>query len=721
MIESFPLGLIRDSLAADDFQTLAGAFAAIISRAIVGHPRILFPTSAAELTADRLSGRGAQAGQAADLYRQLMRGEKTGALCHNMLLLALPLADGGRQIVVADQLDATVAKLAADDWLAELAARLPAELAVAKRLWLDAETNLPNTACLLADLAACGAETATDNGDWLLFLAETPTAASSRDGFAQAIAAAAALRAFCGGARLFHLGQCVFAVLAASAIWKRSPSDLVWYLKNEGFRRARVGAACLSGRQTTRNAEDAPAADASLLDRAWTALREARRRGPFGFCDFAALALAPTPTRWRRAKSIQAVLQASRTFAVTAISGGGAEQGEKIAMFLTERFMNIAGFVIDFRGRDIYLFVADKVDDPAQWRSWAECVLADIKRGLPGSRLHAGVAIFPNHGGNLGLLLENARKALTHATFYQPGSVALFDALSCHVAGDAHFAAGDLPKAMREYRAGLAIEPENANLLNSLGVTLAMLDKNEAATRLFQQAVAADPENYMALCNLGFVAQSRHHLDEAMDFFAKALRLTDGKSEHRRLARELRFYLGRLRCRVGSYAEALDLLLAWQKSGDDLSAPDTQVGDGREAWPYLGKAWAALGETRRAVTALQRAVAINPGDHESMGLLGELILRAGEGDDIAKALCRKSVELEPSSMLNRLRLAEAECRLGEWRAALTHCPRPGQRGDATINARIAGLLSDIYQQLGQTRHAERWAARAGEIRKTPDI
>jgi tetratricopeptide (TPR) repeat protein len=258
------------------------------------------------------------------------------------------------------------------------------------------------------------------------------------------------------------------------------------------------------------------------------------------------------------------------------------------------------------------------------------------------------------------------------------------------------------------------LDPDNTNLLNSLGVALAMLDNNGEAKLCFQRALQADAANYMALCNLGFIAQAQDQLDEAIDFFTRALPLAaeDEQIEQRdneghRLAQDLRFYLGRLYCQTGRYDEAVKILKKWQQ----LCANERQR---RKAWRYLGEALAGTGERRQAMAALQRALAANPGDHEAMSLLGELIMRSHEGDEIALSLCRKSVELMPYSPLYRLRLAEAEYHIGDLPSALAHCPRPGrlkagQR--AKSERRIVSLLADIYRQMGETKKAAYWAAR----------
>ena len=721
MIKSFPLGLFADGLTAADFETLAGAFAIIISRAIPGQPSVSFPTSASEIASEiaremssQITRQNSANKDCSELYRRLVDNEESGIALKNMLLLALPLQNDGRQVVLAVHVDETVTTLATADWLRELAARLPAELLAAKRLWLDHETGLPNTACLRADLTALAKNSQVGENRRLL-LVETPPLATGRDGFAQAMAMTEALRAFCRNARLFHLGQCLFAILSEDATkdqlaeqpterpTEQSAAELVWHLKNEGFRRVRLGS---SG--TAKPAAGSPLPEATLLDRAWTALLEARRRGSFGFCDFTALAQtqAQTSASWRPNGNLLAHFSSQVLFAVLALTVPSQIRSNTLN-FLAEQYENI---FIDGRTGPILVFLAD--NDGGQARRWAQTMLAALTARLGQACLYAGIAVHaPDSHEPLRAVVVRAIKAIRHAEFYGPGGIAIFDAVTCNVAGDADFADGNLPKAIKEYRAGLTLEPDNGNLLNSLGVALAMLDNNGEAGLCFQKALQADAANYMALANLGFIAQGQERLDEAIEFFARALPLaaaneSEGQEDHQ-LAQNLRFYLGRLYCRTGRYHEAVEMLRGWQH----LCTSEQERG---KAWRYLGKALAGTGEKRQAMAALQRAVASNPGGHEAMSLLGELIMLFHEGDDIALSLCRKSVELAPYSPLYRLRLAEAEYRTGDLPSALIDCPRPSRLKAelrAELEGRITHLLADIYQQMGETKKAARWVAR----------
>jgi len=61
-----------------------------------------------------------------------------------------------------------------------------------------------------------------------------------------------------------------------------------------------------------------------------------------------------------------------------------------------------------------------------------------------------------------------------------------------------------LVSAIKEYKRGLQIDPDNINLLNSLGVIYAQINRYHQAIPLFEKVLGIDSEDFMALFNLGF-------------------------------------------------------------------------------------------------------------------------------------------------------------------------------------------------------------------------
>jgi len=72
------------------------------------------------------------------------------------------------------------------------------------------------------------------------------------------------------------------------------------------------------------------------------------------------------------------------------------------------------------------------------------------------------------------------------------------DAYSFLRAGMANERTGNYPGAVRAYQRGLAVEPENVELLNSLGFALFQQGKSQEAVAALEKALAADPKHLKA-------------------------------------------------------------------------------------------------------------------------------------------------------------------------------------------------------------------------------
>ena len=102
-------------------------------------------------------------------------------------------------------------------------------------------------------------------------------------------------------------------------------------------------------------------------------------------------------------------------------------------------------------------------------------------------------------------IINNARKAFDHATFFGANSLVAFDDVSLNISGDKFYEKGDIPAAINEFKLALALDPGNVNVHNSLGVCYGLQSDYDSAIAAFQKAMALDPGEYMALYNLGLV------------------------------------------------------------------------------------------------------------------------------------------------------------------------------------------------------------------------
>jgi tetratricopeptide (TPR) repeat protein len=264
-----------------------------------------------------------------------------------------------------------------------------------------------------------------------------------------------------------------------------------------------------------------------------------------------------------------------------------------------------------------------------------------------------GIAIHPILHYAKHHIMENARKAMEHATFFGPGSIQEFDDVSLNISGDRVYETGDIAGAIDEFKYALQLEPGNVNVHNSLGVCYGVQRDLEAAAREFKASIALEPSSYMALYNLGLVSMLNGHKDEALDLFLQAGAFAEDVFE-------IPFQAGRLCLENGDSNTA-------QTFFEKALQINPKAGG---IFRYLGDSYAASGQTDAAISAYKKAVKHNPGDAASLSALGCLFDEQGENPEIAMVFCRESVGLSPENGLYRHRLGQLYLKLNELEEAL---------------------------------------------------
>ena len=313
-----------------------------------------------------------------------------------------------------------------------------------------------------------------------------------------------------------------------------------------------------------------------------------------------------------------------------------------------------------------------------------------------------GVSSYPFADFRKSELLLNCRKALFHGTFLEAGVVVIFDAVSLNISGDVFYGEGDLVRAVKEYRRGLLLGHDNGNLLNSLGVCYAQMNRHKEAVDCFSKACASKDDHFMALYNLGLEQQLQGENVSAIGSFTEALALPMEEEREEKARKDMKFQLAVLCTEEARYTKSLELLLSWYEAERD------GPGSGKAA-RYLGESYHGIGKYQEAMTWLQRAMRHDEYDAEVLGLLGEIYLRENEGDDIALRFCEKSVELSPDSFSLKLRLARVQIHCGDFQAALKNlqpCLRNRKlRPEALLQRGILSL------EQGDLPAAKKWFAK----------
>lgn len=264
-----------------------------------------------------------------------------------------------------------------------------------------------------------------------------------------------------------------------------------------------------------------------------------------------------------------------------------------------------------------------------------------------------GSAIYPMLDYGREKIVENACKALVHASFFGPGSVVAFDAVSLNISGDALYQGGDVSAAAKEFERGLEIDPGEENLHNSLGVCYGVQGDQHKAIEAFEKAVNLNPENVMALHNAGYSKSILNDTEGALAYFLKAHEL-DGNLF------EVSFHAGKLLVEAGRPEEGQSFL----EKALQLN-PDSGVG-----YFFMGECYRETGKPDQATRAYEAAVKRNPNDAGALSALGLLYDEKGENPEISLLFCEKSVELAPENSLHLYRLGSVLQKHGKMNRAL---------------------------------------------------
>ncbi|MFW5936706.1 MAG: tetratricopeptide repeat protein [Desulfosalsimonas sp.] len=160
-----------------------------------------------------------------------------------------------------------------------------------------------------------------------------------------------------------------------------------------------------------------------------------------------------------------------------------------------------------------------------------------------------GIAGYPVLDYDRQSILKNAQKAVAHAEFFGPDSRVVFDAVSLNISGDKYYQAGDIDGAVAEFKKALEIDPENVNVLNSLGVCHGVREHYDAALECFLEAARLDPEEVMPVYNAGYACMCKGDYDRALKFFHQAEALDKNVFE-------VAFQAGRVYLETGQYIRA---------------------------------------------------------------------------------------------------------------------------------------------------------------------
>jgi Tfp pilus assembly protein PilF len=212
------------------------------------------------------------------------------------------------------------------------------------------------------------------------------------------------------------------------------------------------------------------------------------------------------------------------------------------------------------------------------------------------------------------------------------------DAYSFLRAGMANERTGNYPAAVKAYERGLAVEPENVELLNSLGFSLFQQGKSKEAVVALEKALAIDPKHAKAHNNLALAAIDGGELEVAEAHYRESLAIKPQPA----IYNDLGFVLER----QGLTDEAADAYREAIRLDPEAAS----------AHYNLGSSLARSGKFAEAESHLRKALKISPNTQTYMGL-GFVLLQLGRADEAIKNL-QAAIEADPKNAAARQKLAE---------------------------------------------------------------
>jgi tetratricopeptide (TPR) repeat protein len=566
------------------------------------------------------------------------------------LLIPLDCIDSKDLAIMAEGVDEVIIDKGSKEWLEDTCSSILQQFLELRNEFLEPSTSLCNINAFKNYLPGSVHQEELH----LLLIESLSPARSIKEAYRHTVETSRLLEEFNRFSfPLFHLGKSLFCVVVGRGgkdMIRSMCHSLTNFARNGGLRRIHIGFTSLSN-DRHQNMSSRRIAEA-LIDEAWNALHYASRRGPYSFCDFQLLikpelfelkavdrsTLGKLCYRWKDYNK----------FSLIYLQPDFLER-KKLDSLLADSLKNEL-VIPEKQG----YFILRRNKTAASSAKWMRSLIKKVT-AAQGERysLSAGISSYPFLGYTKPEIARNCMKALLHGSYFGPGSSVVFDSLSLNVSGDAYFSESDLSAAVREYRKGLELAPHDVNLLNSLGVTYALMNMTEMAFDTFNRVLDIEPDNFMALFNKGLGEKKLKDYEQAVKSFTRALSAFNSEDEDERASLgELQFQLGVCQFRIGNHRECIRQLKKWYKQ--------RKGGPGSErCLRYIGISYFHLQQFKESAKWLQRTLVTNQSDGEALSMLGTVYLQTGEGDDIALNLCQRSVEMEPDNGAHKIRYARA--------------------------------------------------------------
>ena len=597
-------------------------------------------------------------------------------LLNDILVVPLVSARQERLDVVVYDIDPLLLEKMAKDWLISLQKAIVHQLFLTRQRYVEPRTGLYNQRAL----QCCEAQ--LEQWKSFFFLSVVSRRRTVAGGY-QATAQLGSLLGSVIGEPLFYFGQGVFGFLSRQSDHKKAcrfSRRLITRLKREKLNRIHIGFSVIDDKMSYQN----------VVTGCWNALVAAEQRGPYSLCDADSLDKRNTHPFALPEKTVLRQIQRKwcgvDRFGLALFSVAD----ETKSTLALESMLTSAESCFPLSSSGQFVLFIDY--SPSITRARVKDLAAAIEKnsGMPPD---VGYCHWPTGTDQSKVdCLRSCRKAIVHGSFYGPGSIVSFDHTSLHVSGDLYFDEGNYKKAMKEYRLGLQRQPDDKDLLNSLGVALAEVNRHREAIGCFSSVLNSWPDNHMALVNKGMSCRILGRNSEAIQCFEKALLAPDHQKQ---ASIEVYLQLGRMYCQNEQYDKAVSLLTQWRHNREE---PDEFM-----FFRLMGEACLGAGQNKEAIGFLQKSLQLYPRNADSLSMLGLLYILEGEGEDVGLSLCQRAVLMDEAEPAHLYRMAMARYALEQYDQALLLVRQVVQR--QKNNDRAVLLRGQIYEKMGQVRKA----------------
>ncbi len=193
---------------------------------------------------------------------------------------------------------------------------------------------------------------------------------------------------------------------------------------------------------------------------------------------------------------------------------------------------------------------------------------------------------------------------MIHAYMLGKNQMAIYNDITFNVIGDQILSFGDIINTIKYFKLGLKINPNNANLYNSLGVCLAELEKINEAHKMFLQAVRLNPNDPMMQYNLAGSYILKKDIKNAIIALKKAHQLSPQD--------------------VNMSIKLASLLLKNSKPKEVIAILEPFINSNCNSiaiYRLLARAYIDQQKWKKAKELLKKALKIKPSDPETLAIL----------------------------------------------------------------------------------------------------